>query len=351
MTPPGPAEQPADPIRSALRPMTRPLKRAGARLALELDAMRARSADLALFHEFAPAPAGGGHQALRAFVAECRRRGLHVENNTISPVTRACLFNSFNFDERRLELLSSRVEGLRMVHRVGAVTSLYRGWDDGTDARVGELNRRYAHATIAISQATVDMYRQIGVELVAPRVIHNPCDSAIFHPQGRIPFSRDRRIRLISTSWSDNPRKGGPTYRWLDDHLDWDRYEFTFVGNTQESFEHIRRLPPVPSGELAALLRRHDVFVTATEHDAYSNALVEALSCGLPALYLDSGGSGEAVKEAGLAFRDREEIPLLLEQLLEDYEQLQAAISLPSLEQTVDRYLDTLGLRDCEARS
>jgi len=341
-----PVEPAVDPIRRALRPVTRPLKRAGARLALEFDAVRTRPADLSLFHDFAPAPGGGGNQALRAFLAECIRRGLRVENNTISATTRACLFNSFNFDARRLERLSVRVEGLRVVHRVGAVTSLYRGWDDGTDARVGELNRRFAHATIAISRATIDMYREIGIALVDPHVIHNPCDPAIFHPSGRVSFSRDRKTRLIASSWSDNPRKGGPTYRWLEQHLDWDRYEFTFVGNSQESFERIRNVPPLPSEALADLLRGHDIFVTATENDAYSNALVEALSCGLPAVYLDSGGSGEAVKGAGFAFRDREEIPELLDRLVDDYEQRQAAISLPTLAETVDAYLDVLGLAD-----
>lgn len=269
---------------------------------------------------------------------------MRVENNRISRETHACLFNSFNFDLGRLELLAGRVERLRMVHRVGAVTSLYRGWDDGTDARVGELNRRFAHATIAISSATIEMYRSIGIELVEPRVIHNPCDPAIFNTRGRQPFDRRRKIRLISTSWSDNPRKGGPVYRWLEDQLDWDRYTFTFVGNTAESFRRIRHVPPVRPHELAALLRQHDVFVTATEHDAYSNALVEALSCGLPAIYLESGGSAEAAKDGGLGFREREEIPALLDRLVDEYEQRQAAISLPTLVEIVDEYLAVLGL-------
>src|SRR5262249_18058254 len=109
----------------------------------------------------------------------------------------------------------------------------------------------------------------IGVELVEPRVIHNPCDPGIFTATGRAPFSRDRKVRLICSSWSDNPRKGGPTYRWLEQQLDWSRYEFTFVGNTSVPFERIRRLPPLSSRELAQELRCHDVFVTATEHDAY----------------------------------------------------------------------------------
>jgi glycosyltransferase involved in cell wall biosynthesis len=325
----------------------RALARAARRRALlERDAARARlgRADLALFHDFEPAPAGGAHQTLRAVVAECRRRGIRVAHNTIPRGTRACLFHSFNFDAARLERFVRHAGDCRMVHRVGAVTSLYRGFDDGTDAHVAELNRRFAQATIAISHATVEMYRSIGIELVDPRVVYNAVDPSIFHPRGRELFDRSRKTRLVAVSWSDNPRKGGPTYRWLESALDWDRYTFTYVGNTQEAFERIAVVPPMPSHELAELLRSHDVFVTATENDAYSNALVEALSCGLPAVYLDSGGSREAVKEAGLGFADRDELPALLDRIREDYEAYQAAISLPSLAELVDEYLEVLGL-------
>jgi glycosyltransferase involved in cell wall biosynthesis len=331
-------------VEATLRPVARGARRALWRLRLERDVRRVRPADLAVFHDFVPAPAGGASQALRAFVGECRERGVSVQTNVLAPGTRACLFNSFNFDFDRLRLLSRRAEGTRKVHRVGAVTSLYRGFDDGTDARVAAINAELADATIAISHATVEMYRQIGIELVDPYVIHNPCDAAIFTSEAREPFDRGRRTRVVSVSWSSNPRKGAPVYRWLEDELDPDRYELTFVGNTDETFRRVRSLPPLPSHELAAELRRNDVFFTATENDAYSNALVEALSCGLPAIYLDSGGSGEAVKEAGFPFRQKDEIPGLLDRLVDEYEQRQAAISLPTLDEIVDGYLGVLGL-------
>src|SRR5439155_8080422 len=113
-------------------------KRVAWRVSIERDALlaRRRQADLAVFHEFRPPPAGGGNQTLRAILGEMRRRGVRLELQTISPGARAVLFNSFNFDFERLELLARRCEGARMVHRVGAVTTLYRGFDDGTDARV-----------------------------------------------------------------------------------------------------------------------------------------------------------------------------------------------------------------------
>ena len=71
-------------------------------LALDLTTARFRQADVAIFHEFSPPPGGGGHQFLRALWDEFEQRGLRVENNVISVTTRACLFNSFNFDFDRL---------------------------------------------------------------------------------------------------------------------------------------------------------------------------------------------------------------------------------------------------------
>lgn len=327
-------------LRNALYRVGTPL-RAGYRCRASIS-----SVDLALFHQFARPPAGGGHQALRAFADELGRRGVRISFNMIPRRARACLFNSFNFDAETLERFAAQVSGCRMVHRVGAVTSLYRGYDDGTDAHVGELNQRFADATIAISQATLEMYHSIGIELVEPRVIYNAVDPGIFNPRGRIAFDRGRRMRIVAVSWSDNPNKGGPVLRWLEGALDWNRYEITFVGNTQERFERIRHVPPVPSRELALLLRRQDVFFTATRYDAYSNALVEALSCGLPAVYLDSGGSREAVKEGGFGFKAQDEVPALLDRLRDEYEERQAAISLPSVTEIVDAYLRTLGLDD-----
>jgi glycosyltransferase involved in cell wall biosynthesis len=334
-------------VRRAVREIARPVRRSVKRAGFERDAWRARreEAPLSVFHDFAPAPAGGANQTLRAILGELAGRGVRIEYGALAPSTRAVLFNSFNFDVARFELFARRRGGeCRMVHRVGAVTTLYRGFDDGTDARVADLNRRYADATIAISQATIEMYRSLGIELTSPRVIYNGVDPSIFNPQGRAPFDPDRKMRLIAVSWSDNPRKGGPVYRWLESVLDWDRYELTYVGNTQEQFKRVRVMPPLPSHELADVLREHDVFVTATQHDAYSNALVEALSCGLPAIYLDSGGSREAVKEAGFGFNDREEIPDLLERLHVEYDSRRSMIDLPTLAGVGDAYLQALGL-------
>jgi glycosyltransferase involved in cell wall biosynthesis len=262
--------------------------------------------------------------------------------NAISKTTRACLYNSFNFDFARLQRCHR--PGIRMVHRVDGPLSEYRGWDDGTDRRIWEINQELAGATIFQSNYSLEKHVDLGWQFTAPVVIPNAADPAIFHSRGRSPFSKDRKIRLISSSWSDNPNKGAAFYQRLEKMLDWHRFDYTFVGRSQITFERIRMLDPLPSPELAELLRQHDIYLTASRNDPCSNSVIEALACGLPCLYLNSGGHPELVGEAGFAFISEEEALAQLDLLVEEYEERQGKIAVPSLEKVAERYLAVLGL-------
>lgn len=300
------------------------------------------SADLSIFHEFDPPPAGGGHQFLRAFMRLAESNGLRLENNRISRNTQSCLFNSFNFDEKRLHLLKR--DSVLYVHRVDGPVDTYRGRDDGVDRQVHAVNQRFAHKTILQSHYSLDKHLKLGLEFRNPIVVMNAADPQIFHPRGRIGFSRNRKIQLIAASWSNNLNKGALVYQWLDEHLDWERFEFTFVGQSPIAFKNIRMIPGVDSYKLAALLREHDIYITASKNDPCSNSLIEALTCGLPAVYLQSGGHPEIVKQAGAGFDAAEQIPALLEKVVDGYESYQALISLPSIERVCEQYFEILEL-------
>ncbi len=299
-------------------------------------------ADISFFHEFSPPPAGGGHQFMRALWDELQRRGLRLENNTISRTTRACLYNSFNFDFEQLK--RAQRAGCRMVHRVDGPIQTYRDWDDGTDQRIWQINQELADVTIFQSHYSLKKHLELGLIFKSPQVIMNATNAAIFHDRGRLPFRRDRKIRLLSSSWSDNPNKGFAVYKWLEEHLDWQRFDYTFVGRSPIQFERIRVLPPVPSEQLAELLRQHDIYISASKHECCSNSLIEALACGMVTLYIDSGSNAEIAGKAGLSFCEPEEALCALNSLVEKYEYHQAQISLPTLQEVGDRYLQVMGL-------
>jgi glycosyltransferase involved in cell wall biosynthesis len=312
------------------------------RTTVDLVRSRTKRADLAVFHEFMPAPYGGANQFLRALCAEFERRGFTLANNIIPPGTPACLCNSFNFDAQRLRRFARA--GCRIVHRVDGPIGVYRGRDQGIDRRISDLNQELASATIFQSEYSRRRHEQLQLPFKTPRVIHNAADPAIFNSLGRTPLAAGRKIRLISTSWSDNVNKGADVYKWLESRLDWSRFEYTFVGRTPVAFDRIRVVPPQPSEAVAGLLRGHDIFITASLHESCSNALIEALSCGLPAVYADSGGNPELVGEAGFGFTDHRQIPSLLDRLVDEYDDRCARIAAPRLGEVAAAYLAALGL-------
>ena len=328
--------------RSAFVVARRAGRAAGRRVRTEADWLVSRraGADVAVFHEFAPPPSGGGHQFLRALVAELGRRGIEVEANRISGGTPACLYNSFNFDFHRLQRFAR--DGCRMVHRVDGPIGVYRGFDDGTDRRILEINHALADATVFQSRYSLDKHLELGLDLRDPVVIPNAPDRAIFHTEGRVPLEEGGPVRLIATSWSDNPRKGADLVAEIERRLDRSRFEVTFVGRTPVRFERVRTIAPVPPAEVARLLREHHVFVFGSRNEACSNALLEALACGLPALYVDSGSNGEVAGAGGLSFRDADEAVVRLDEIVERWAELQAAIRVPSLSETAGRYLAVL---------
>jgi glycosyltransferase involved in cell wall biosynthesis len=317
------------------------LRKTARRARTEVDWLTSRGdrADIAVFHEFHEPPYGGGNQFLIALVAELRRRGLAVEIDRLSGATAACLYNSFNFDFARLRRFARN--GARMVHRVDGPIGVYRGFDDGTDRRIADINRALANTTIFQSRYSLDKHLELGLDLRNPVVIPNAVDPALFHP----PASRtlpDGRLRVIATSWSDNPRKGADALSWLDSNLDFDAFELTFAGRTQQSFRNIRVVGPLPSAPLADLLRAKDVYLAPSRDDPCSNALLEALACGLPAAFRRSGGHPELVGEAGIGFDDAEELPVVFARLREELDRRRAAIRIPVLADVVDRYLEAL---------
>lgn len=311
---------------------------AGTRRDTTPDERPRRELTVGLWHTFFKPPWGGGNQFMMALRKALLQRDVKIRENEIGDGIDAYVLNSIHFDVEGFMEYSSRAR-INVIHRIDGPIHLIRGFDREKDELCYELNARFASATILQSAWTYRKIVEMGYRPVNPVIIHNAVDPVIFHPRRRVPFRRDRKVRLISSSWSPNPRKGGPTYKWIDEHLDWDRFEYTFVGNVSEKFDHIRHVDPVPSEQLADMLRSHDIYIAASRNDPCSNALIEALSCGLPALYLNDGGHPELVGYGGLPFGSDDEILPQLDRLVEHYEMFQRLITVSRLDHAADKYL------------
>jgi len=74
-------------------------------------------------------------------------------------------------------------------------------------------------------------------------------------------------------------------------------------------------------------------------HETFGLPIIEAMACGLPALYLNDGGHPELVGSGGLPFADEEEILPQLETLVEHYESFQRLIAVSRMEDVAEKYL------------
>ena len=196
------------------------------------------------------------------------------------------------------------------MHRVDGPIGVYRGFDDGTDARIASMNAELAHATVCQSRFSLDAHRRLGIALADPVVITNAPDPAIFHPPSTREPLDGRPLRVVATSWSDNPRKGADVLRALGAAVD----PATVRADLRRApAERARRLDAGRPSRLAGSSQSSCEARTATSRasidDPCSNALLEALACGLPALFRRSGGHPELVGDGGVGFDGPEDAP------------------------------------------
>lgn len=297
--------------------------------------------EVGLFHAFKKPPYGGSNQFFLALKKEFTRRKFVVGENIIGPNTKIAILNAFAFNEQTINVLHR--PQCRIIHRIDGPVSVYRGSSDtSVDRYTSELNRKYADVTVLQSQYSLKAYEEMGIFFVSPVIIMNAVDANIFFPSSQ-KRCISPKVKLVATSWSDNPNKGMETYKWLDQNLDWNRFEFTFAGRINCDFQNIKKVSALSSHKLADLLRQHDIYITASMNDPCSNALIEGLACGLPALCANSGGHPEIVGQAGFCFNEKEEIPELIDRLVGEYDSRRDEISIPSIQEVVEQYISAAG--------
>ncbi len=283
-------------------------------------------------------PWGGGNQFLKALGVEFNHLGI-LSNNPRKATH--IIFNSHH-DLDWVEAYKKKFPDKYFIHRVDGPISLIRGGEHEVDDEIFKANLALAHTSIFQSKWSLYNTRKLGYNPISPHVVINGSDYRIFNTQNRISYSNRRKLKIISSSWSNNPRKGGDIYKWLDEALDFSQLDYTFVGRTNKHFKNIRLIAPQPSEMLANLLKHHDIYITASDQDPCSNALIEALSCGLPAIFFNRGGHPEIVQQGGLGFENKSQIPNLIKQINEQYYQFQKAIDIKSIKEVTQQYLKVL---------
>jgi hypothetical protein len=287
-------------------------------------------------------PWGGANQFLKALKREMEKAGACSQDACAS---NAILFNldpSPDYVERWMRLIAIKRSAPRtlVIARIAGPIALARGKDAAWDRILYKFCDAIADGIVYQSEWSRRENRRCGLKQNGHELVAlNAPDRSIFTSEGRQLFHENRKMRLIGSSWSTNPRKGLSVFQWLDRNLDFSKYEVTFVGNAPAPFAHIRTIPPLASRALADEMKCHDLFIFPSRVEACSNSLVEALHCGLPAIAYAGSSNPEVVGNAGEFFRQKEEIPCLLEKMADSMEGYSSRICLPDISQVCDLYV------------
>lgn len=278
---------------------------------------------------------GGGNQFLKAL-----KRYFTANNQYTNQIESAdvVLFNSYQYINELVRIKEKYPQKI-YVHRVDGPICLYNNPEDKRDSITNTVNNEISDATIFQSYWSKARCLEYGLQTPSfSTVIMNAPDSAVFFNDSSYVKESNSKIKIISTSWSSNINKGFDTYKWLDDNLDFNKFDYVFIGNSPIKFKNIVIKPPMTSDNLSDELRRSDIFVTASKKDPCSNSLIEAIHCGLYPVALDDGGHTEIVNGNGVTYSNEDELMSILYSLQEKNEYRNVKHNLKDIESVANDY-------------
>ncbi|MAV60966.1 MAG: hypothetical protein CMQ83_01215 [Gammaproteobacteria bacterium] len=163
---------------------------------------------------------------------------------------------------------------------------------------------------IFVSDWLKQIYLNQGLINTNNRVIMTGADKNVFNSEGYKLWDGSSKIKIVTHHWGNNPNKGFEIYKKLDDMIKTQPYknliEFKYIGNLPENFEfeNTSYLEPLAGNMLANELSSNHIYLTASKNEPSGNHHIEAAQCGLPILYLDSGGIPEFCKGFGIGFNE-----------------------------------------------
>jgi hypothetical protein len=249
---------------------------------------------------FANGPTGGGNQFLSFLKKEFLQRDVYSELKTADCV----IINSHHFGKfgiYLLQLIMRCIANPRLVilHRLDGLLSNGRGNPLflQQDKQISFFSSKIANGVVYQSEWARKEFQQLfGTSLSqsSTAIIYNSAKD-IFNEKGRKSFQAGEKINLVYSSWSTNAKKGFGALQYLDDTLDFEKYDFYFIGNMPPGtvYKNIKVVNPLSSDELATFYLSMHVFIAPMEDDACSNAVIEAVKSKLLLIVRDSGGNRE----------------------------------------------------------
>jgi len=165
-----------------------------------------------------------------------------------------------------------------------------------------------ADATVFVSSWLKKLFIKNGIKNKNLNVILSGANGKIFNPKNKAKLKNGEKLKIVTHHWGANWYKGFDTYQELDGLLSKPEYKdkisFTYIGNIPKKFKfkNSKVIPPMSGKELADEIKKHHVYLTGSLNEPSGNHHIEAAQCGLPILFLDSGGMPEYCDDFGIKY-------------------------------------------------
>jgi glycosyltransferase involved in cell wall biosynthesis len=216
--------------------------------------------------------------------------------------------------EKRIKKLKDQNPNMKIIHRLDdryrILCKLY-----GYDKTVRNINAM-ADMTIFQSLYGQSLYMNeintiFGKESPLPiknhQIINNGVDTKTFSPEGDT-INLKGEIKILHAAATGMVRKGLGTVLDIAEVLkDNENIQFYLIGRQDtdpihghkiKNFKNVTHLPfTTDRKELAKIYRSCDLFLFPSKNDCAPNVIIEAMSCGLAVVALESGGSTEIIRK------------------------------------------------------
>ena len=104
--------------------------------------------------------------------------------------------------------------------------------------------------------------------------------------------------------------------------------EVTFVGRWCADVHpaNVKMAGVLESAKIADVLRSSHAMLHPAWNEPCSNAIIEAMACGLPVIYRDSGGNRELAGKYGVPMTEDDDLPAALDDLRRQYRALRKKV-------------------------
>lgn len=178
---------------------------------------------------------------------------------------------------------------------------------------------KVADYTIFVSTWLRNLFLEQGISEEDSKVILAGANNEIFNSEGYKPWNKKEKLKIVTHHWGANWNKGFREYieldKLLEDESFKDRFEFTYIGNIPKEIKlrNTNVIAPLSGESLSREIKNNHIYLTASLNEPSGNHHIEAAQCGLPLLYINSGGIPEYCHNFGVQFESSNFIDKLYE--------------------------------------